>query len=59
MIYTAYEAKQFEKEVCMNCKFYDSCKQTFSDMQQHVINCPKMFNWKIGFTSYVAENCKE
>lgn len=57
MKYTKEEAIAFEQsDDCRKCVCRESCVSNYPDMLAHVVNCPRIFNWKIGFKSFVSEN---
>lgn len=51
MKFTKEEVKQFTLEVCSKCH----CKQACENMELKKEACGKMFNWKIGYRSFIAD----
>lgn len=51
MKFTKEEVKLFTTEVCSTCRNRVSCE----DMGLSKEGCGKMFNWKIGFRSFVVD----
>ena len=49
---------QFQKEVCLtDCVLKGKCIEEGKD-EHWFLACPKFFNWKIGYTSFVIEQLK-
>lgn len=53
--HTKEDVTRFSDEVCKKCRCLESCCSTFEDMETHIPNCPKFFNFVIGYTSFVIE----
>ena len=53
--FTKEDIENFTLEVCNKCHCKDACYQ----MNLRKEACGKFFNWKIGYTSFVIENCRK
>lgn len=53
--HTKEDVTRFINEVCPKCRCLESCQNSFSDMGEHVPNCPKFFNFVLGYTSFITE----
>ena len=51
MKFSKEDIEQFILEVCSNCH----CKNTCEQMSLRKEACGKMFNWKIGYKSFVSD----
>ena len=58
MKYDKKDIPQFQKEVCLcDCIMKGKCIEEGKDDNWFLV-CPKFFNWKIGYTSFVIEQLK-
>lgn len=53
--HTKEDIKKFEAEICSGCHCADGCRCTFENMQEHIPNCPRFFNFMIGYKSFIEE----
>lgn len=51
MKFTKEDIENFSIEVCSKCH----CKQACENMKLKKEDCGKMFNWKIGYKSWVVD----
>ena len=56
--YTKDDIIKFRNDICEKCHCHASCLDTFEDMNEHIQYCPKFFNYMIGYTSFVVEQCE-
>ena len=58
MKYDKKDIPQFQKEVCLcDCIMKGKCIEEGKD-DKWFLACPKFFNWKIGYTSFIIEQLK-
>lgn len=53
--FTKEDIERFSKEVCLDCHCKENCEK--SKLRKEM--CGKFFNWKIGYSNWVIEYCKD